>query len=123
MARWQIDGEAADLASLHRGQRGGDDFDMPIHRQLGLRIELMKTARGEGGELLPQHGLVLGARQVLNHRTLVCCRAAVPSAARWSFYLPRRTRSPGSPVLSDFQSLAGVRAGVWRSANRPWPLY
>jgi hypothetical protein len=30
---------------LHRGQRGGDDLDMPTHRQRGLRIELMKAAR------------------------------------------------------------------------------
>jgi len=82
VARWQIDDEAADLALLHRGQRGGDDLEMPIHCQLGLRIELVEAARNKGGEVVPQHGLVLGARQVLNHRILVFCRAVAPSAAR-----------------------------------------
>jgi hypothetical protein len=42
----------------------------------------MEAVRDEGGEVLPQQGLVLDARQVLNHRILVFCRAAEPSAAR-----------------------------------------
>jgi len=76
----QIDDQPADLALAHRGQLGGDDLDMPIHRQLGLRIEVMEAVRDGGGQVLPQQGLVLDARQVPNHR--IFCRAAAPSAAR-----------------------------------------
>ena len=40
----QIDDQPLDLALTHRGQLGGDDLDMPIHRELGLRAD--GTGRG-----------------------------------------------------------------------------
>jgi len=82
MTRWQVDDQPPDLALPHRGQLGGDDFQVPVHCQLGLRIEFVEAARDKGGEVLAQQSLILGARQLLNHRIVVCCRAAVPSAAR-----------------------------------------
>jgi hypothetical protein len=36
---------------------GGDDFEVPIRRQLGLRVEFVKAVGGEGGEILPQQGV------------------------------------------------------------------
>jgi hypothetical protein len=39
-----IDDQPSDLALTHRGQLGGDDLDMPIHRELGLRAD--GTGRG-----------------------------------------------------------------------------
>jgi hypothetical protein len=53
MARRQVDDQAPDLALAYRGKLGGDDLDVPVHPQLGLRVELIKAARGEGGEVLP----------------------------------------------------------------------
>jgi hypothetical protein len=31
----------------HRHQLGGDNLEMPIHRQLGLWVEVLETARRE----------------------------------------------------------------------------
>ena len=67
MTRWQVDDQPPDLAFPHRGQLGGDDLEMPVHRQLGLRVELLEAARGEGGEVVPQQDLVLGRGEVLEH--------------------------------------------------------
>ena len=47
MARWQVDDQPPDLALAHRGQLGGDDLEMPVHRQLGLRVEVVEAARGK----------------------------------------------------------------------------
>ena len=62
-----IDDQPPDLAIPHRGQLGGDDFEVPVDRELGLRIELLEAASGEGGEVVPQQDLVLGPSQVLEH--------------------------------------------------------
>jgi hypothetical protein len=80
--RRQIDDQPPDPAATHLHQLGGDDLDMPVHRQLGLRIELMETARDEGREVLSQQGLVLGPRQMLNHRARRSCDTPGSSAAR-----------------------------------------
>src|SRR5437764_7289658 len=67
MTRWQVDDQPPDLAFPHGGQLGGDDLDMPVHRQLGLRVEVLETAHGEADEVLPQQDLVLGRSEVLEH--------------------------------------------------------
>ena len=69
---------AQELADKHRRQFGGNDLDMPIHREVGLRIEVVKAAPGEGGEILSQQGLVFGMCQLLNHRSLFSCGSADP---------------------------------------------
>ncbi len=58
MARRQVDDEPPDRAIPHRGQFGDDDFEVPVHRQLGLWIELVEAASGEAGEVVPQQDLV-----------------------------------------------------------------
>jgi hypothetical protein len=63
-----IDDQPPDPAFPHIGQLGGDDLDMPVHRELSLRVEVMETTRGEGAEVLPQQRVVLGSGQVLDHR-------------------------------------------------------
>jgi hypothetical protein len=68
MAGRQIDDQPLDLALTHRGQLGGDDLDMPIHRELGLRVEVIKAARDKAAEILPQQGLVLGRCGIVDHR-------------------------------------------------------
>jgi hypothetical protein len=47
MTRRQVDDQPADLAFPHRDQLGGDELEMPIRRQLGLRVELVEAARGK----------------------------------------------------------------------------
>src|SRR5271170_185286 len=71
MTWWQVDDQSLNCAPAHLHQLGGDDLEMPVHRQLGLRIELLEAAGDEGGEVLAQQRLVLGARQVVTHRKLV----------------------------------------------------
>ena len=60
MTGWQVDDQPPDLAFPHRGQLGGDDLEMPVHRQLDLRVEVLEAARGEADEVLPQQDPVLG---------------------------------------------------------------
>ena len=43
MARRQADDQPADPARAHRGELGGDQLDMPVHRERGARIELAKA--------------------------------------------------------------------------------
>jgi hypothetical protein len=68
MPRRQVDDKAADPAFAHRGQLGSDDVEVPIHRQAGLRVEILEAAPGEGREVVPQQAVVLGSRQVVEHR-------------------------------------------------------
>jgi len=51
MVRWQIADPPLDPAFPHVGQLGGDDIKMPVHRELGLWVEVMETARSEGVEV------------------------------------------------------------------------
>jgi hypothetical protein len=67
MPRWQVDDEPLDPAFTNRCQLGGDDFEMPVHRQAGLWIEVAKAARDEGGEVVPKQDLVLGRGQAPEH--------------------------------------------------------
>src|SRR5258705_12811435 len=62
----QVDDQPPDLAFPHGGQLGGDDLEMPVHRQHGLRVEVIETARGEGGEVLSKQSLILGPGEVLH---------------------------------------------------------
>jgi hypothetical protein len=73
MERRQVNDQPPDLAVPHGGQLGGDDLEMPVDRQLGLRVEVIEAARGKGTKILPQQGLVLGVCQVLKHRILASC--------------------------------------------------
>jgi acyl carrier protein len=56
-----------DLTLPHRGQLGPDNLEMPVDRELGLRVEVLETARGEPDEVPPQQDLVLGRGEVLEH--------------------------------------------------------
>jgi hypothetical protein len=69
MAGGQVDDQPSDPALPHGGQLAGDDLEVPVHRELGLRVEIVEAARGKGGEILPQHGLVLGTCRVADHRS------------------------------------------------------
>jgi hypothetical protein len=60
MARRQVDDQAADLALAHRGELGGDDFDVPVGQERRLRVQIVKAASGKGGEILPQQGQTIG---------------------------------------------------------------
>ena len=40
MAGGPIDDQSWDFAVADRGQLCGDDLDVPVHRELGLRVEL-----------------------------------------------------------------------------------
>src|SRR5215471_14061999 len=71
MARRQVDNKPPDPAFPDRGQLGGDDFEMPVHRQAGLRVEILKAASGESRQVVPQQDLVLGPGQVLKHHCSV----------------------------------------------------
>src|SRR6267154_5911794 len=79
MPRRQVDDQSADLAFAYGGQLGGDDFEVPVHRQGGLRVEILEAAAGERREVMPQQELVLGSGQVFEHhgspfesRDLIC---------------------------------------------------
>ena len=75
MARRQVDDQPPDPALPDRGQLGGDDLQVPVERQLGLRVEIVEAARGEGGEVLPQQGVVLAPGQTVEHRRVTRRRA------------------------------------------------
>src|SRR5690349_6579931 len=66
MAGRQINDQSSDLALAHGGQLCGDDLQMPIHRELGLRVEIVEAARSKGTEILAQQSFVLGGGQVLD---------------------------------------------------------
>ena len=79
MPRRQVDDQSADLAFAYGGQLGGDDFEVPVHRQGGLRVEILEAASGESREVMPQQELVLGSGQgfephgsPLENRNLSC---------------------------------------------------
>ena len=82
MTGWQIDDQPLDLAFPHRGELGGDDLEVPAHRQLGLRVEVVETACGEQRKVVALRGVVLGARQPLNHRIRSSYRSAESSGVR-----------------------------------------
>src|SRR5438477_988200 len=62
-----IDNQPPDLSFPHGGQLGGDDFEMPVHRELGLGVQVVEAARGESDEVLPKHAVVLLPGQALDH--------------------------------------------------------
>src|SRR5580704_11121101 len=81
MARRQVNDQSPDPALAHRGQLGGDDLEVPVHRQPGLRVEVLETAPGEGRQVVPQQELVLRPGQILDcsgfpieKRALICSR-------------------------------------------------
>ena len=67
MARRQIDDQPPDLSFPHRRQLGGNDSEMPVHRQTGLRIEVVEAAHRESREVMAKQDLVLGWGQVFEH--------------------------------------------------------
>src|SRR5437764_3348056 len=40
---------------------------MPVHRELGLGVQVVEAARGESDEVLPKHAVVLLPGQALDH--------------------------------------------------------
>ena len=65
MARRQVGDQPADPAVAHRAELCGDRLEMPVHRELGPRVELAKGAQREGGEIRPQQRVALGRGQGL----------------------------------------------------------
>src|SRR6516165_11453057 len=59
----QVDDQSPYLAPPHLHQFGGDDLEVPVHRQIGLWVELLEAARREPREVAPQQDLVLSSGQ------------------------------------------------------------
>jgi hypothetical protein len=59
MPWWQVDDQPLDLALPHFGQLGGDDLEVPVHRQTGLRVETLEAALGEARQVVAKQELVL----------------------------------------------------------------
>jgi hypothetical protein len=59
VTRRQVDDQAPNLAAAQCRQFGGDDFDMPAHREAGARVELAETELREADEIAPQQRAVL----------------------------------------------------------------
>jgi hypothetical protein len=81
MPRWQVDDQPPDLALPHFGQLGDDDLEVPVHRQAGLRVEILEAAPGEGCQVVVQQELVLrlgqefhGSGFPIKKRALICSR-------------------------------------------------
>ena len=60
---------------------GGDDLEVPVHRQAGLRVEILEAASGEGRQVAVQQELVLrlcqefhGSGFPIEKRALICSR-------------------------------------------------
>src|SRR5205085_7484008 len=109
MARRQVDDQPPDLALAHRVQLGGEDFEVPVRRQLGLRVELLKAASGEGGKVIPQQDLVLGRGKLFH------CS---------DFFTEKRARScsrtfSSASLKAEVSAAAGsVSASMSRSRSR-----
>src|SRR5271167_2804976 len=67
MPRRQVDDQSADLSFAYGAQLGGADFEVPVHRQVGLWVEILEAASGESCEVVPQQKLVLGSGQIFQH--------------------------------------------------------
>jgi hypothetical protein len=63
IARRHIDDQPPDLALAHRSELCRDDFDVPVHRNRGHRVQLAKTALRKSGEIEPQLRLLLARCQ------------------------------------------------------------
>src|SRR5207237_4577710 len=100
MARRQVDNQPP-----HRGQLGGDDFEMPVRRQAGLRVEVLEAAPGEGRQVVSQQDLVLGPGQEFH-----CSGFPIPKRA----LICSRTFSSAS-LKSE---VSGAVGSVWRSMSR-----
>jgi hypothetical protein len=51
VARWQVDDHPPAPTLVHRRQLRGDDRDMPVHGEIGLRVEVAKRALGKASEI------------------------------------------------------------------------
>ena len=54
VARRYVDDQPPDLSFAYRGELRGDDPEMPVRGEIGLRVELDKSALGKAGEIGPQ---------------------------------------------------------------------
>jgi hypothetical protein len=68
MPRWQVDDQPPDRALPHRGQLGGDNFEVPVCRKRRLRVEFGKTALSEKIEIRPKDRIVFGRRKPTHRR-------------------------------------------------------
>ena len=105
MPRRQVDSQPPDFALSNVGQFGGDDFKVPVHRQVGLRVEILEAASGEGCEVVPQQELVLGAGQVFEHYGLPFENRDLSCASTFS-----------SASLNS--AVSGEAGSVWPSRSR-----
>jgi len=112
MARWwQIDDQPADQAFPHRGQLGGDDLEVPVHHQLGLRAEVGEAARNMStlfNEALNETVIVAenGGRRKISKRQAIV-KQIVNKAAKGDWRctkllldLPQESGSPTEPESS-----------------------
>jgi len=58
VARRQVDDQPADPARTHRGELGGDDFDVPVRQERCLWVQLAETVLREITEIQAQDLLV-----------------------------------------------------------------
>src|SRR5258708_36326596 len=99
---------------------------MPVHRQIGLRVEVLEAARGEADEVLPQQDLIFGRGEVLEHhfsafenRALSCSmtfssaslKAAVSGEA--GSVCPSISRTKSQRILIARQSAVAERLTSW----------
>src|SRR6516162_1852410 len=106
MTRWQVDNQPPHPAFPHRGQLGGDDLEMPIHRELGLWIEVVEAGRDEGRKVLPQRGFVLVQRQVFNHRTFPLLRLSRAFNCSMTFLSTSEKAAAGGTAASARRSMS-----------------
>src|SRR5258708_39653258 len=78
---------------------------MPVHRQIGLRVEVLEAARGEADEVLPQQDLVLGRGEVLEHHFSAFENRALSCSMTFS-------------SASLKAEVSGVAGSVWPSISR-----
>jgi hypothetical protein len=111
MTRWEVDDQPADPALAHRGQLGGDDLQMPIDCQAGLRVEVLEAASGEGAKSVPQQDVVLDRS---NYETFHRSESATGKRALSC----SRTFSSASLNVEVSESTASLCASMLRNKSR-----
>ena len=84
MTRWQVDDQPPDLAVSHCGEFCGNDLEVPVRHQLGLRVELLKAARCEGRQILPEQRVIFTPGQVVEHHVSPFAKRALSCSITFS---------------------------------------
>jgi hypothetical protein len=122
MAGRQVDDQPPDLSFPHCGQLGGNDSEMPVHRQTGLRIEVVEAAHRESREVMAKQDLVLGRGQSFGHhfspfeKRILSCSITFSSASlkaevsgEAGSVWPSMSRTKSSRILIARQSAVAER--------------